>query len=86
MDKEKIKISDKIYSVEQISQIYPHILKIEFTDVVPSNLGDIIIYTAGGIPATTLTGYNTVYHRDGKTLYLSNDGSIFKNENEERSV
>ena len=42
-----------------------HILQIAFKDAVPEDWGEIQLYTAGGILATTLTGWTTVYRSDG---------------------
>ena len=38
---------------------------------------EIQLYTAGGILATTLEGWTTVYRSDGQTIYLSDDGSVY---------
>ena len=43
-----------------------HILQIAFKDVVPEAWGEIQLYTAGGILATTLAGWTTVYRSDGQ--------------------
>ena len=46
-------------------------------DAVPEDWGEIQLYTAGGILATTLEGWTTVYRSDGQTIYLSDDGSVY---------
>ena len=77
---EKIKITgfDDIYQIQSIRQSAEHVLQIIFCDVIPTSWdGDIQIYTAGGILATTLTGWTTVYREDGQTVYLSDDGSVY---------
>ena len=77
---EKIKITgfDDIYQIHSSRQSADHVLQIIFCDVIPTSWdGDIQIYTAGGILATTLTGWTTVYREDGQTVYLSDDGSVY---------
>ena len=78
--KESISInnSEKHYEIESIEQALPNILKIVFTDTIPSQFGDIEVYTPGGTPEDcNLIGYDTVYQADGQTVYLSNDGSVY---------
>lgn len=78
MEKIKITGSDDIYQIQSIRKSAEHILQIIFCDNVPASWdGDIQIYTAGGILATTLTGWTTVYREDGQTVYLSDDGSVY---------
>ena len=77
MNKEKIKINDQLYEVDSIAQVQPHVLQICFSGDVPAAWGDITIYTAGGVEAGQIAGYNTVYHADGRTVYLSDDGSVY---------
>ena len=78
MEKIKITGSDDIYQIQSIRKSAEHILQIIFCDNVPASWdGDIQIYTAGGILATTLTGWTTVYREDGQTVYLSVDGSVY---------
>ena len=53
-------------------------LQIIFSDAVPTAWGgDIELYTAGDVLATTLTGWTTVYRDEGQIIYLSNDGSVY---------
>ena len=78
MEKIKITGSDDIYQIQSIRKSAEHILQIIFCDNVPASWdGDIQIYTAGGILATTLTGWTTVYRDEGQTVYLSDDGSVY---------
>ena len=78
MEKIKITGSDDIYQIQSIRKSAEHILQIIFCDNVPASWdGDIQIYTAGGILATTLVGWTTVYREDGQTVYLSVDGSVY---------
>ena len=77
MEHIKIKGSDQCYEIQSIMHPAEHILQIVFEDVVPEAWGDIQVYTAGGILATTLEGWTTVYRSDGQTIYLSDDGSVY---------
>ena len=78
MEKIKITGSDDIYQIQSIRKSAEHILQIIFCDNVPASWdGDIQIYTDGGILATTLTGWTTVYRDKGQTVYLSDDGSVY---------
>ncbi len=79
---EKIKINSKIYEIQSITQIEPHLLQIVFTGSAPEKWDDdIVLYTAGDIECATLTGWNTVYRDDGQTVYLSDDGSVYQTPN-----
>ena len=78
MEKIKIVGSDQLYEIQSIRPTSEHVLQIVFTGAVPGTLGgDIQVYTAGGILATTLTGWTTVYRDEGQTVYLSDDGSVY---------
>ena len=78
MEKIKITGSDDIYQIQSIRKSAEHILQIIFCDNVPASWdGDIQIYTAGGILATTLIGWTTVYRDEDQTVYLSDDGSVY---------
>lgn len=77
---EKIKITGvaQLYEIESIRQTAEHVLQIAFEGIVPRSWeGDIQLYTEGGVLATTLAGWHTVYRDEGQTIYLSNDGSIY---------
>lgn len=80
MEKISINSDNRQYEVESIRTITPHILQVVFADEVntPDEYGDIKIYTAGGIQCANLLGYNTVYRDEGKTVYLSDDGSVYQ--------
>ena len=77
MEHIKIKGSDQCYEIQSITHPAEHILQIVFVDAVPEDWGEIQLYTAGGILATTLEGWITVYRSDGRTIYLSDDGSVY---------
>lgn len=78
MEKIKLTGSDQLYELQSIRPTSEHVLQIVFTGAVPGTWGgDIQVYTAGGILATTLTGWTTVYRDEGQTVYLSDDGSVY---------
>ena len=78
MEKIKITGSDQIYKIRSIVPVEEHVLQIIFADTVPDAWnGDIQLYTAGDVLATTLTGWSTVYRDEGQTVYLSDDGSVY---------
>lgn len=78
---EQIKINGKVFLITEIIPVTPNVLRIVFSDKVPTNWGDITTYTIGGIEegveGGTIVGYETVYRDEGKTVYLSNDGSVY---------
>lgn len=78
MEKIKLSGSDQMYEIQSIIPTAEHVLQIIFADTVPTSWGgDIELYTAGDILATTLTGWTTVYRDEGQTVYLSDDGSVY---------
>ena len=77
MEKIKIRDIESLYEINSIRPISANVMQITFTGAVPASWGDITLYTAGDEEATTLTGYNTVFRDEGKTIYLSNDGSVY---------
>ena len=77
MEHIKINGSDQCYEIQGITKPAEHILQIVFADAIPKDWGEIQLYTAGGILATTLEGWTTVYRSDGQTVYLSDDGSVY---------
>lgn len=80
METIKINQEKRAYEIKSIMQISPHVLQVVFaeTEEVPAKYGDIQVYTAGGICCVNLPGYSTVYRDEGKTVYLSDDGSVYK--------
>ena len=76
---EKIKVKGKLYEIRSIQTIESHVLQIVFASTPPTKWnGDIVLYTAGDIECATLSGWNTVYRDEGRTVYLSNDGSVYQ--------
>jgi len=80
MKMEAIKIGNnkKLYNIESIHPQTPNIMQIVFADEVPAEWGKITLYTSGGEEATTIIGYETIYRNEGRTIYLSNDGSTYQ--------
>ena len=61
MEKIKLTGSEQLYEIQSIRPTSEHVLQIIFADAVPDSWdGDIQLYTAGAVLATTLTGWNTV--------------------------
>lgn len=77
MEHIKINGSDQCYEIQGITKPAEHILQIVFADAIPKDWGEIQLYTAGGILATTLMGWTTVYRQDDQIIYLSDDGSVY---------
>lgn len=73
----KIKIAGIEYEIESIRPVTTNVMQIVFTDSLPEQWGDITTYTVGGLEGWKITGYDTVYRGEGKTIQLSNDGSIY---------
>ena len=79
MEKIRIKGSNKLYEIQSIQTIEPHVLQIVFDGTPPTKWnGDIVLYTAGDIECAVLTGWNTVYRDEGQTVYLSDDSSVYQ--------
>ena len=72
-----VELEKPIEPVEPVEPVEPELHIVLVEQELPTEYGDITIYTAGGVPAGTLFGYNTVYRDEGQTVYLSNDGSIY---------
>ncbi len=80
MEKIKISGSEKMYEIYSVIPYSRTVIKIVFPeegDMPDAWGGDILLYTAGGIHCSTLKGYETVYQQEGRTVYLSNDGSVY---------
>lgn len=74
---EKIIIKNNNYNITDIRPSIHSVIQITFADEVPEEYGDIDVYTAGGVQSAHLPGFATVYRRDDKTVWLSNDGSVY---------
>lgn len=77
MESISINNEEKRYEIESINPESNHVMKIVFADEIPPEYGDINVYTAGGSQCSHLPGYKTVYRDEGKTVYLSDDGSTY---------
>ncbi|MFR4578359.1 MAG: hypothetical protein ACLT76_00680 [Clostridium fessum] len=66
MEKIKITSSDQFYEIKSIRQTAEHVLQIVFAGAVPESWGDIQLYTEGGVLATILIGWHTVYRNEGR--------------------
>lgn len=76
---EKIKVKGKLYEIRSIQTTEAHVLQIVFASTPPTKWdGDIVLYTAGDIECATLSGWNTVYRDEGRTVYLSDDGGVYQ--------
>ena len=78
MEKLRIGTEEKEYPYRSIMPVSTTVLQIIFDVAVPTEWGDITLITTGGVEADTLTGYNTVYRQIDKTVWLSNDGSVYQ--------
>lgn len=77
MESISINNEEKRYEIESINPESNHVMKIVFADEIPPEYGDINVYTAGGSQCSHLPGYKTVYRDEGKTVYLSDDGTEY---------
>ena len=77
MDKIKINQMEPHFEIESIRQQAKNLLRIVFSSAIPETFGDITVYTSGGELCSNFPGYDTIYRDEGKTIYLSNDGSIY---------
>lgn len=77
MESITINQDEKHYEIESINPESAHVMKIVFADEIPPEYGDINVYTASGSQCSHLPGYKTVYRDEGKTVYLSDDGSTY---------
>ena len=76
---EKIKVKGKLYEIRSIQTTEAHVLQIVFASTPPTKWdGDIVLYTAGDIECATLSSWNTVYRDEGRTVYLSDNGSVYQ--------
>jgi hypothetical protein len=78
MERIRVNHLKKFYEIESIRQISENILQIIFINDIPNVWGNIHLYTRGGQKATTLSGYETIYRDEGQTIYLSNNGNVYK--------
>ena len=76
MEKIKIGNSEELYEIVSIQPVDTGVLQIVFVDEIPKAWGgDITLYTAGEVEATTLTGYDTLLMQEDKLVQLAQSGS-----------
>lgn len=76
MEKIKIGNSEELYEIVSIQPVDTGVLQIVFADAMPQVLGgDIILYTAGDVEATVLSGYDILLMQEGKTVQLAQHDS-----------
>ncbi len=78
METIRINQNEQRYTIKSIQPVAEHVIRIVFAEEIPEEYGDIRVYTAGGFQCANLPGYSTVYRAEGKTVYLSDDGSIYQ--------
>lgn len=78
METISINQNEQRHVIESIQPVAEHVIRIAFAEEIPEEYGDIQVYTAGGFQCANLPGYSTVYRTEGKTVYLSDDGSIYQ--------
>ena len=71
MEHIKIKGSDQCYEIQSIMHTAEHILQIVFADAAPKDWGEIQLYTAGDILATTLEGWTIAELQSSKKQEIS---------------
>lgn len=76
---EKLKIKDQLFGIESIGKPQENLLEIVFpTEIAGLALSDSMeLLTDGGETCATFAGFTTVYKQNGKTLTLSNDGTVY---------
>ena len=77
MEKISINNSEEKYEIEEIRPVSENVLLVKLHDQIPDEWGDITVYTDGGYQCSNLPGFSTVYRDEGKTIYLSNDSSVY---------
>lgn len=77
MESIRINQGEEAYEIVSIMPVSDHVMQIIFSGAVPESYGDIAVFTTGGEQCSNLSGYSTVYRTEGKTVYLSDDGSVY---------
>lgn len=86
MEKITINKETRKYEVEKIQPVSAHVIQIIFANDIPTEYGDLHIYTSGDIQCAYLPGYDTIYRDEGKTVYLSDDSSVYTPPSESETV
>lgn len=74
---EKIVINNEPFRIKSLQYISPNVVKIDFYNEVPTEFGSISVFTDGGELASELYNFETVWKKEDKTVWLSNNKSVF---------
>lgn len=74
---EKVVINNETFRIKSLRYVSPNVIKIDFYSETPSEFGNISVFTDGGELASELYNFNTVWKREDKTIWLSNNKSVF---------
>lgn len=87
---EKLRIGAEFYNIEKIDYDSANVLKIRFASGVNVSALDfpahMELYTAGFMRCSEFDGFTTVYKQDENTVYLSNDGTVFKEQEPQTTI
>ena len=85
---ERVKIDGVFYEITEISK-HGFLLDLAFEelpDLIGKDLSIIEVFTSGGVKCTELSGFNTIYHTDGSTITLSNNGAVYSDTSQNEPV
>ncbi|MBS4900801.1 MAG: hypothetical protein KHZ87_08685 [Clostridiales bacterium] len=74
---ERVEINNEFFNVNEIQYISPNVIKIDFNNEVPTEFGNISVFTSGGELTSELYNFETVWKKEDKTVWLSNNKSVF---------
>ena len=74
---EKVVINNEPFRIKSLQYISPNVVKIDFYNEVPKEFGSISVFTDGGELASELYNFETVWKKEDKTVWLSNNKSVF---------
>lgn len=74
---EKVVINNETFRIKSLRYESPNVIKVEFYDEIPETFGSISVFTEGGELASELYNFETVWKREDKTIWLSNNKSVF---------
>lgn len=74
---EKIVINNESFRIKSLQYISPNVIKIDFYNELPIEFGSISVFTDGGELASELYNFETVWKKEDKTVWLSNNKSVF---------
>lgn len=80
--KEKLQIGSEFFEIDEVEYESANRLKITFAAGVNvaalTFAKSMMLFTAGFMPCATYEGFMTVYRKDGNTVILSNDGTVYE--------